>query len=136
MTKTALDKKIARLEAELKNAKASKTKEARKERNNQLMAFGIMLERSYKEISESHRKSIRYWAINTLEDKNDALLSRVIKGLNRMDSEFPPSEEDTELCDFAVPKFFNGNGQPGEMLDDGSFCSNGEFNELGFRIEK
>lgn len=139
MTKTALDKKIARLEAELKNAKASKSKEARKERNNQLMAFGIMLELLYKNpnMTTIGQDKIKSWA-NKLDERNK---KRVLAGFARLDAELclynttylEPSDLDAEiLC-------LNSGldrGQPGEMMDDGSFCSNGEFNELGFRIEK
>lgn len=84
MTKTALDKKIARLEAELKNAKASKSKEARKERNNQLMAFGIMLEKKYRSLDKNEQTKIKEWA-ESLDERNK---SRVLAGLARLSKVF------------------------------------------------
>lgn len=82
MTQTTLDKKIARLEAELKNAKASKSKEARKERNNQLMAFGIMLEQRYKNGLKEEREKIRSW-VDVLEERNK---DRCLAGFLRLDN--------------------------------------------------
>lgn len=69
MARTSIEDKIARLEAELKNAKAQKSKAARTERNNQLMSFGIMLEMKYKSLPESERVKIRAWA-EMLDERN------------------------------------------------------------------
>lgn len=82
MNKTTLDEKIARLEAELKNAKANKNKESRQERNNQLMAFGIGLETKYKSLPEAERVKIKAW-FNELDDRNKA---RALSGFARLDS--------------------------------------------------
>lgn len=84
MSKTALDYKIARLKAELANAKASKNKEARKERNNQLMAFGIMLEQNYRNLDTNEQTKIKEWA-ESLDERNK---SRVLAGLARLSKVF------------------------------------------------
>lgn len=81
MARTTLDQRIAKLEAELKNAKASKTKEARKERNGQLMSFGIMLEQKYKSLPEAERAKIRAWA-ESLDTRNK---TRVQAGFTRLE---------------------------------------------------
>lgn len=83
MVRTTIDEKIARLEAELKNAKATKSKVARKERNSQLVAFGIMLEQKYKSLPEIERAKIRGW-IDTIDERNKA---RVEAGFSRLDEE-------------------------------------------------
>ena len=80
--KTSLDDKIARLEAELKNAKAEKTQENRKERNNQLMAFGILLETKYKSLSEAEQANIKAW-VEILDERNK---TRALAGFSRLDS--------------------------------------------------
>lgn len=81
MTKTSIDQKIARLEAELKTAKAAKTEKGRKERNSQLMSFGIMLETKYKTLPEAERAKIRGW-MNGLDDKTKA---RAEAGFSRLE---------------------------------------------------
>lgn len=96
MSRTTLDQKIAKLEAELKNAKASKSKEARQERNNQLMAFGIGLEMKYKSLPEAERAKIRGWFAD-LDTRNkqraEAGFSRLDSGLTRKEiSSEPPSQ--------------------------------------------
>ncbi len=95
MAKTAIDEKIARLEAELKNAKAAKTQAARKERNSQLMAFGIGLEMKYKSLSPAERERIKAW-FNGIDERNKA---RALEGFARLDgslreiSSEPPADE-------------------------------------------
>lgn len=95
MPKTALDEKIARLEAELKNAKAAKTQVARKERNNQLMAFGIGLEMKYRSLSLVERERIKAW-FSGIDERNKA---RALEGFARLDSSLreissePPADE-------------------------------------------
>ena len=90
MAKTSIDQKIARLEAELKTAKAAKTKEGRQERNSQLMSFGIMLETKYKTLPEAERAKIREW-MTGLDERNRA---RVEAGFTRLDS-MQPSDGDS-----------------------------------------
>lgn len=96
MARTTIDQKIAKLEAELKNAKASKSKEARQERNNQLMAIGIMLEMKYKSLSELERKKIQGWT-DGLDERNTsrvkACFARLESGITREEiSSEPPSQ--------------------------------------------
>ncbi|MDL2216891.1 hypothetical protein LJB81_04090 [Desulfovibrio sp. OttesenSCG-928-M14] len=69
MARTTLDQKIAKLEAELKNAKAAKSKEARTERTGQLVSVGIMIEQVYKAFSKSEREKMRSWA-ERLDNRN------------------------------------------------------------------
>lgn len=80
--KISLDEKIARLEGELKNAKAEKTQEQRKERNNQLMAFGFLLETKYKTLSETEQAKIKAW-VEILDERNKA---RALAGFSRLDT--------------------------------------------------
>ena len=82
MADTRLDAKIARLEAELKNAKAEKTKEARLERNSQLIAFGIGLELRYKSLSPLEREEIKNW-FTELDERNKA---RAFIGFSRLEN--------------------------------------------------
>lgn len=92
MARTTLDQKIARLEAELKNAKASKSKEARQERNSQLISFGIMLEQNYKILPEAERAKIREWVEN-LDARNKA---KVQAGFDRVETSLAVSSTDKE----------------------------------------
>lgn len=92
MARTTIDQKIARLEAELKNAKASKSKEARQERNSQIMGFGIMLEQKYKILPEAERAKIRAWAEN-LDARNKG---RVLAGFDRIEASLTTSSTDKE----------------------------------------
>ena len=82
MPNTTLDAKIARLEAALKNAKAEKTKQARRERNQQLIAFGIGLELKYKSLSPMEKENIKSWFIE-LDDRNKI---KAFAGFSRLDS--------------------------------------------------
>lgn len=81
MAKTTLEEKIAKLEAELKNAKASKTAKQRKERNQQLIAFGIGLELKYKSLPDAEKAKIRAW-FESMDERNKA---RAIAGFDRLD---------------------------------------------------
>lgn len=83
MSQTQLDKRIERLEKELKNAKAQKQGQARKERNGQLMAFGILLETKYKMLTTEEKNKIRQWAADLLEGRN---LERAMASFARLDS--------------------------------------------------
>ena len=136
MARTTIDDKIARLEAELKTAKASKSKEARKERNSQLVSFGIMLETKYKELTPIGREKLKTWA-STLDERNK---EKVLAGFERLDTALTDKYMTTYLepsdADAQIIGFNREVNQPGEMGEDGSFSSNGEFNEMGFRIEK
>jgi len=96
MARTNLDERIARLEADLKTAKATKTKEGRTERNNQLMAFGIMLETKYKELPALERAKIKSW-MGIVDGRNKercgAGFDRLDSGLTRKEiSSEPPSQ--------------------------------------------
>lgn len=83
MAKTTLEEKIAKLEAELKNAKASKTAKQRKERNQQLIAFGIGLEIKYKSLPDAEKAKIRAW-FDSMDERNKA---RAIAGFERLDAQ-------------------------------------------------
>lgn len=86
MSQSQLDKRIERLEMELKNAKAQKQGQARKERNGQLMAFGILMEEKYKRLPTEERTKFRQWASDLLDGRN---LDRATAGFSRLDTDFP-----------------------------------------------
>lgn len=69
--KTTLDKKIEKLEAELKKAKAKKTETSRQERNGQLVSLGILIERNFKTLSATEKEKLRALA-ETLDERNRA----------------------------------------------------------------
>lgn len=96
MARTTLDQRIAKLEAELKNAKASKGKEARKERNGQLMSMGIMLAQTYKQLTLGDREKVRSWA----ENLDQRTKTRVIALCDSLDAEIIKKEETNR---FQVP---------------------------------
>lgn len=83
MAKTTLEEKIAKLEAELKNAKASQNAKQRKERNQQLIAFGIGLELKYKSLPDAEKAKIRAW-FDSMDERNKA---RAIAGFDRLDAQ-------------------------------------------------
>ncbi len=81
MAKTSLENKIARLEADLKEAKAMRHNEARKDRNAQLIAFGIMLETKFNNLPPAEREKVRTWA-DGLDKRNK---ERALAGFARLD---------------------------------------------------
>jgi hypothetical protein len=82
MTKRTLEDTIARLEADLKEAKARKHSEARKARNGQLVAFGILLENKYVGLPATERAKFRSWA-DDLDKRNR---ERVLAGFDRLEA--------------------------------------------------
>jgi hypothetical protein len=82
MPKLSLEDKIARLEADLKEAKARKHTETRKARNGQLVAFGILLETKYAELPPTERAKIRSWA-DGLDKRNQ---ERALAGFDRLEA--------------------------------------------------
>lgn len=92
MARTTIDQKIARLEAELKNAKASKSKEARQERNSHIMGFGILFEQKYRSLDAEGRVKMRAWAEN-LDARTKA---RVLAGFERVEASLTVSSTDKE----------------------------------------
>lgn len=81
MAKRPLEDKIARLEADLKEAKARKQAEIRKARNVQLVAFGILLETIFNKLPIAERIKIRSWA-DALDKRNR---ERALAGFERLD---------------------------------------------------
>lgn len=92
MARTTLDQKIAKLEAELKNARASKTKEGRKERNSQLISLGIFFERIYRGLDADGKAKMRETAEN-LDARNKG---RVLAAFDRIESSLTVSSTDKE----------------------------------------
>lgn len=92
MARTSLEEKRAQLEAALKETNAKISRQARKERNSQLMSFGIMLETKYKTLPETERAKIRAWAEN-LDARNE---SRVLVGFSRLESGLTRKEISSE----------------------------------------
>lgn len=68
--KSSLDLKIERLQRELKEAKAFKSKEARKERNGQLITLGILIEAKYKSLDTVEQNKLKAWASDELSGRN------------------------------------------------------------------
>ena len=81
MAKTSLENKIARLEADLKEAKAMRHSEARKDRNVQLIAFGIMLEAKFNNLPLAEREKVRSWADGLYKRNRE----RALAGFARLD---------------------------------------------------
>ena len=85
MARSTLAEKIAKLEAELKETKASANRAKRKERNKQLMALGIYLERLYKERSAEGREKMRSQLESAALD--DRVRRLALDGFNRLDEQ-------------------------------------------------
>lgn len=83
MSQTQLDKRIERLEKELKNAKAQKQGQARKERNEQLIAFGLFMEEKYKRLPMEERAKVKSLGKELLKGKN---LEKCLAGFARLDT--------------------------------------------------
>ena len=62
MSSTRLEKQVEKLEAELKEKKARISREKRKERGNQLVALGIMVEVAFKSLTPEGKAKLRGWA--------------------------------------------------------------------------
>lgn len=87
MAKLSLEDKIARLEAELKETKAAANRVKRKERNKQLMALGIYMERLYKERSAEGRSKMRTQLESAALDNR--VKTMALSGFSRIDEEAP-----------------------------------------------
>lgn len=81
--KTQLDKKIEKLEAELKKAKAKKMQTSRQERNGQLVSLGILIERNFKTFSAAEKEKLRGLA-EALDERNRA---RCLAAFSRFEDE-------------------------------------------------
>lgn len=81
--KTQLDKKIEKLEAELKKAKAKKMQTSRQERNGQLVSLGILIERNFKTLSATEKEKLRGLA-EALDERNRA---RCLAAFSRFEDE-------------------------------------------------
>jgi hypothetical protein len=92
MAKASLENKIARLESELKEAKVMRHSEARKDRNAQLIAFGIMLEHKFNNLPTTEREKVRSW-VDGLDTRNK---ERVLAGFARLDQAQKHADEDYE----------------------------------------
>ena len=62
MSSTRLEKQVEKLEAELKEKKAQISREKRKERGNQLVALGIMVDAAFKRLTPGEKAMLRGWA--------------------------------------------------------------------------
>lgn len=81
--KTQLDKKIEKLEAELKKAKAKKMQTSRQERNGQLVSLGILIERNFKTLSATEKEKLRGLS-EALDERNRA---RCLAAFSRFEDE-------------------------------------------------
>jgi hypothetical protein len=91
MARTTLAEKIAKLEAELKETKAAANRVKRKERNKQLMALGIYLERLYKERSAEGREKMRSQLESAALDSR--IKATALDGFSRIDEEAPAESQ-------------------------------------------
>lgn len=103
---TAIDAKIERLEKEIKNAKASRTATVRKERNGQLIAFGVLIEQLYNTSTPEQRENLKKKAVELLDDRNKA---RVLKGFDRLATALAEVQKEEKGEDETRP-----DGQSGE----------------------
>lgn len=83
MVQTALDAKIERLQKELKDTKAAKSMAERKERNSQLISFGVLMEQIFKTATPEQRESLKKKAADLLDDRNR---DRAMAGFARLDA--------------------------------------------------
>lgn len=91
MAKLSLEDKIARLEAELKETKAAANRVKRKERNKQLMALGIYMERLYKERSAEGRSKMRTQLESAALDNR--VKTMALSGFSRIGEEAPAESQ-------------------------------------------
>lgn len=84
MSQQEWKKKIDRLESELKEAKASMNKAIRKERNNQLIALGIIVEQRYKYCTEEERKKINNLLFEFEEKIDPKIITRAKECFTRI----------------------------------------------------
>ena len=80
-------------EEALKKEKARLTKESRKERNGQLIAWGIFVEAYYKCCEANERNEFREAFKEHLKGREQV---RALKGCNRLDNEVPAEKEEKE----------------------------------------
>jgi hypothetical protein len=73
--------KIAQLKAKLHKEEARLNKDKRKERDGQLIAFGVLVEESFKKEDEAWRKKFIDLAKQHLKDRN---LTRALAGFDRL----------------------------------------------------
>ena len=83
MSSTRLEKQVEKLEAELKEKKARISREKRKERGNQLVALGIMVEVAFKSLTPEGKAKLRGWA-EPLDARNK---QRVLAAFERLEPE-------------------------------------------------
>ena len=81
MSSSRLEKKIEKLEAELKEKKAQISREKRKERGGQLVALGIMVEVAFKRLPPAQKTMLRSWA-EPLDARNK---QRVLAAFERLE---------------------------------------------------
>ena len=79
--------RIKQLKARLQKEEALLSKAKRKERNGQLIAWGVLIEETYKNTNEEGRKRIIESAKKHLKDRN---LQRALDGFTRLDEALPP----------------------------------------------
>lgn len=81
MAITSFDAKIERLEKELKETKAARSKAERKEWNCQLIAFGVLMEQIFKTSTPEQRETLKKKAADLLDDRNR---DRAMAGFDRL----------------------------------------------------
>lgn len=77
-------KRIAQLKAQLQKEEAKLNQNQRKERNGQLVAFGVYVEEFFKTADEDARRKLEESIKKHLKDRN---LTRALAGLTRLKGE-------------------------------------------------
>ena len=80
MSSIRLEKQVEKLEAELKEKKAQISREKRKERGDQLVGLGIMVEVAFKSLTPEGKAKLRGWA-EPLDARNK---QRVLAAFERL----------------------------------------------------
>lgn len=93
MNNARLEKKVAKLEAELKEKKAQITQAKRKERGGQLVALGIMVEVAFKGLTPEGKAKLRGWA----EPLDARTKQRVLAAFERLEPEKQAPEATAEM---------------------------------------
>lgn len=83
-TREKREKKIEQIEAKLQKLKALQAKETRKERNGELIAWGVFIESRYRQADYTQRQSFKAEVEFFLEGRT---LAAAMRGFDRLDAE-------------------------------------------------
>jgi len=83
MSSARLEKQIEKMEVELKEKKAQRAREKRKERGGQLVALGIMFESAFRRMGPAEKSRVQGWA-EQLDPRNKL---RALAAFERLSAE-------------------------------------------------